>query len=97
VCPHGAVLGKVCLFGGEVDPSENGHEGAGAFANDLLLFDPKTYELETVALKRGSRLPRERGWSSMGVMGGSTVVMFGGLSGNDETPERLDDLCVLQL
>jgi hypothetical protein len=33
----------------------------------------------------------------MSVVGGNTVVIFGGLSGNDESPERLDDLCVLQL
>ena len=28
----------VVVFGGEVDPSEKGHEGAGGFTNDVTVF-----------------------------------------------------------
>ena len=28
----------VVVFGGEVDPSKNGHEGAGGFTNDVTVF-----------------------------------------------------------
>ena len=32
----------VFLFGGEVSPSDKGHEGAGDFARDLIALDPAT-------------------------------------------------------
>ena len=34
--------GLVMLFGGEVSPSDIGHEGAGGFANDLIGIDPRS-------------------------------------------------------
>ncbi len=30
------------LFGGEVDPSDKGHAGAGQFSNDTYCYDPST-------------------------------------------------------
>jgi hypothetical protein len=33
------VPGRLFLFGGEVDPSSQGHEGAGSFAGDTLTLD----------------------------------------------------------
>ena len=95
VCAHCTVQGKIVVFGGEVDPSEKGHEGAGAFANDLLVFDPSTQQIEPVFVAGGP--PASRGWTSMAAAAdGKGVVMFGGLTGDDASPQRLDDLWVLR-
>jgi N-acetylneuraminic acid mutarotase len=95
VCPHCCVGGKVILFGGEVDPSQKGHEGAGGFANDVVTFDPSTGQVTTLPV--GGHVPTGRGWSAMAVCGdGQTPVVFGGLAGDDEQPERLNDLLLLR-
>ena len=41
-----AMPDALLLFGGEVSPSDRGHEGAGGFAGDLLAIDPLDGELQ---------------------------------------------------
>ena len=45
--------------------------------------------------------PTARGWSSMGTIAADDktgkLLVFGGLSGDDEAPRRLDDTQVLEL
>jgi len=42
VCAAATLRDYAVLFGGEVDPSARGHEGAGGFANDVVLLDRRT-------------------------------------------------------
>ena len=46
VCASMAMPDALLLFGGEVSPSDRGHEGAGGFAGDLLAIDPLDGELQ---------------------------------------------------
>ena len=92
----GGVLSDntIVFFGGEVDPSAKGHEGAGGFSNDCQLFDGTTgkYTGTTGAMTK----PMTRGWTAAGVLAdGKRLVVFGGLSGDDSNPLRLNDLWVL--
>jgi hypothetical protein len=103
VCVVGSALSKgfCAIFGGEVNPSERGHEGAGGFANDLVLLDSKSAKYLGSIPAASSNWPETRGWSN-GVTsddgsGKVYLYMFGGLSGNDESPKRLDDLWRLDL
>ena len=43
VAGHCTFDDKILIFGGEVDPSGLGHDGAGSFACDTVLWDCKTY------------------------------------------------------
>lgn len=103
VCIGGSFpgAGVSVIFGGEVDPSAKGHEGAGGFANDIVLLEESTGKLiETIPPGDGTSVPETRGWSdgavALGDSGGDLFV-FGGLSGDDEAPKRLDDLWKLQV
>lgn len=105
VCAHTSIdvsgTNYLAIFGGEVNPSEKGHEGAGGFANDLLLLpiSSATGELETVveAELLGSSVS-SRGWTMMTPDNeGSKLYIYGGLTGSDENPVRLDDLVCLDI
>ncbi|GAX14619.1 hypothetical protein FisN_6Lh402 [Fistulifera solaris] len=100
VCVAGSFpsLGVAVIFGGEVDPSDRGHEGAGGFANDLVLLDEATGEYqETIpASETAKDWPETRGWSA-GDVHQNALYVFGGLSGDDASPRRLDDLWKLEL
>lgn len=97
------------IFGGEVDPSQKGHEGAGGFANDVVLLDESTSRyLESVPSpltsdKDGSssEWPQARGWSDGAGLddgeGNGELYIFGGLTGDDANPIRLDDLWRLDI
>lgn len=101
-------LGVSVIFGGEVDPSEKGHEGAGGFANDVVLLDDTTGQYlgsttQPAAAAVEESWPEARGWSS-----GTAIVsdengergslfMYGGLSGDDAVPRRLNDLWRLDI
>lgn len=99
VCIAGTVAGTGVLFGGEVDPSQRGHEGAGGFANDVVLISAETGEhIETVP--PGEGWPETRGWSDGTVVNTADkgmLYVFGGLSGDDANPKRLGDLWRLEL
>ena len=95
-------VGVSVVFGGEVDPSQRGHEGAGGFANDVVLLDEVTGSLiETVPPAEGSHWPGPRGWSDGASADDGTgkghLYVFGGLAGDDKNPVRLDDLWRLDL
>uniref|UniRef100_A0A7S4W1K6 Uncharacterized protein n=1 Tax=Ditylum brightwellii TaxID=49249 RepID=A0A7S4W1K6_9STRA len=84
------------IFGGEVNPSELGHEGAGGFENDLILLDGKTGALkETIKAAEEKNWPEPRGWSDGTSIStadkGRSLYLFGGLTGDDQNPKRLDD------
>jgi hypothetical protein len=87
----GTTGGVVCVVGGEVDESAKGHEGAGEFAGDVVLFSGDTGALlETPALI-GSEIP-PRGWSMGAMLGSNGLVVVGGLAGSDANPLRLGDV-----
>ena len=99
------MVGRYMLiWGGEVSISGRGHEGAGGFANDLVCIDTANAPVglvDCVNTGADALCPPSRGWtemttlrsSSSGEDGGSfEVILFGGLTGNDESPQRLNDL-----
>lgn len=106
VCVTGSYpsLGLIVIFGGEVDPSERGHQGAGSFANDIVLLDGKTAKYiqsigPTDSVSAG--WPEARGWSHGASQddgqGTGRLYIFGGLAGDDANPRRLDDLWALEI
>jgi hypothetical protein len=96
-------VGISLIFGGEVDPSAKGHEGAGSFDNSLVILDEKTGKyIETISANGdGENWPENRGWSdgcsTDNGMGEGRLYFFGGLSGDDANPVRLDDLWLLEV
>lgn len=88
--PLGGGAGVVVVFGGEVDISAKGHEGAGEFENDVIVIDGATGKLREIT-SIGSR-PTARGWATGAALGNSSLLMFGGLSGSDANPVRLNDV-----
>lgn len=106
VCVFGSFqkLNIGVIFGGEVDPSERGHEGAGGFTNDLVLLDGATETImDTLSAPNSTSStpwPEDRGWADGATFeNGETnsLFFFGGLTGDDENPRRLDDLWVCNL
>ncbi len=102
VCVSGSfpLLGYAVIFGGEVDPSDRGHEGAGAFEQDLVILDETNGSFVTSFKPDGTTLwPPARGWSDAAMMEDETgrLYIFGGLAGDDKNPKRLDDLWMLQI
>ena len=103
VCVSASFPHKDCaiIFGGEVDPSDRGHEGAGGFQNDVVILDLESGAHKETIQKCSSDLvewPEERGWSDGDVgqvdpsLDGESLFVFGGLAGDDKDPRRLDDL-----
>ena len=102
VCVSASFPHKDCaiIFGGEVDPSDRGHEGAGGFQNDVVILDFQSGAHKETIQKYSSESewPEERGWSDGDVgqvdssLDGESLFVFGGLSGDDKDPRRLDDL-----
>jgi Galactose oxidase, central domain len=100
------TLGLAIVFGGEVDPSDKGHEGAGAFENDIVVLDERTgaYLSTRKAAADEMSWPEQRGWSDAASTetpsdGGGTghLFLFGGLAGDDTNPQRLNDLWRLDI
>ena len=89
------------IFGGEVDPSDKGHEGAGGFENDVVLLDETSAKyLKSIPAGKGE-WPEKRGWADGASYdcgdGGRGLFIFGGLSGDDTNPKRLSDLWKLDV
>mmetsp|Transcript_21631 Transcript_21631/g.33067 ORF Transcript_21631/g.33067 Transcript_21631/m.33067 type:complete len:347 (+) Transcript_21631:78-1118(+) len=103
VCVSGSFpsVGIAVIFGGEVDPSAKGHEGAGGFENDLVYLNEVTGKFLESTSAIGENWPETRGWADAdGIDEGNGVgelYLFGGLSGDDSKPTRLDDLWRLQV
>jgi hypothetical protein len=79
------------VFGGEVGESARGHEGAGDFAADTL-----TVDLDGVVKVQKGALggaPPARGWAACD-RAENSMVLVGGLAGNDADPIRLADAWV---
>mmetsp|Transcript_22258 Transcript_22258/g.26430 ORF Transcript_22258/g.26430 Transcript_22258/m.26430 type:complete len:377 (+) Transcript_22258:130-1260(+) len=93
--------GVSVIFGGEVDPSQKGHEGAGGFENDIVLLDESTAQYLTSIPASSGQWPETRGWSAGASMddgnGIGKLFIFGGLSGDDANPKRLNDLWCLDI
>jgi hypothetical protein len=94
--------GIAVIFGGEVNPSDRGHEGAGGFANDLVVLNELDGSLlETVAGPPDEDWPCPRGWADAASIdhgdGTGSMYLFGGLTGDDANPKRLDDLWRLDI
>ena len=99
VCCFGSLpqQNKCLIFGGEVDPSAKGHEGAGGFERDLVVLNGTTGALiESIKPEEGVEWPGARGWADAAVAGDKFFV-FGGLAGDDTSPVRLDDLWQCQV
>eukprot|EP00270_Netrium_digitus_P018002 TRINITY_DN6769_c0_g1_i1.p1 TRINITY_DN6769_c0_g1~~TRINITY_DN6769_c0_g1_i1.p1 ORF type:complete len:343 (-),score=86.76 TRINITY_DN6769_c0_g1_i1:234-1262(-) len=89
-----AVLGKcILLYGGEVDPSDLGHMGAGNFIDDVWLLDTEKEQWVAVVAEpeSGKPGPGARGWYAAAEFG-SSMLVYGG---NSDTNDRLDDMFVL--
>jgi len=82
-----AVGHKIVHFGGELAPSNRGHAGAGNFSADLIIFGGKMEEV----VRQDGGAPA-RGWSAGDVWRNDTLVVVGGLTGDDENPTRLMDI-----
>ncbi|KAA8526623.1 hypothetical protein F0562_008174 [Nyssa sinensis] len=87
-------IGKyIFIYGGEVDPSDLGHLGAGKFAGEVYALDT-----ETLVWKRwvdgsdSGEHPGPRGWCAFaaGQRGGSEGLLVYG--GNSPSNDRLDDI-----
>jgi hypothetical protein len=89
--------GALLVFGGEVAPSALGHEGAGGFGSDLIAIDAATGTPLPLNVDQPDDGPPARGWAAATAVSPTTGVLFGGLSGSDAAPKRLDDAWVLTL
>jgi N-acetylneuraminic acid mutarotase len=81
-----ALEDHLFLFGGEKEPSQKGHEGAGLYWGDTYVFDLKKTAWHQI---QGER-PSNRGWIQACVVDKDTVAMFGGFTGD----ERVNDLWI---
>ena len=99
-----SVREMILIYGGEVDPSERGHEGAGKFSSEVFLLDVTALRWHKPRLVReeggdgeGEGLtggvPGARGWFSAAPYGRGMVVH----GGHTDTNDRLDDMYVVTL
>ncbi|CAI5965720.1 unnamed protein product [Closterium sp. NIES-64] len=84
----------IVVYGGEVDPSDLGHLGAGKFSKDLFLLDVEERKwLRPASLVSSGGDPGARGWFPVAPLAAGMVVY----GGNSESNDRLDDVFVLRL
>jgi len=83
------LANRIVLYGGEIDPSTKGHDGAGGFSSDVFIFSEseKGWEKETVH----GEPPVPRGWFAA-CASGQALLVHGGNSGSNV---RLDDMYLL--
>lgn len=84
---------SIVSFGGEVDPSDKGHEGAGEFTADLVVLQIQdgAQWTKVEAIVTDSQLPCPRGWFACASTDAGLIVHGGLDCGN----ERLGDLFIL--
>ncbi|PIA58312.1 hypothetical protein AQUCO_00500323v1 [Aquilegia coerulea] len=83
----------IILYGGEVDPSDQGHLGAGKFAGDGFTLDTKTgIWMRWDDMSDPANHPGPRGWCaySNGHLDGKDGLLVYG--GNSPSNDRLDDM-----
>lgn len=90
-------IGKyIIVYGGEIDPSDLGHLGAGQFSDELFSLDTETCVWKKMEVASDSDvLPGPRGWCAFS--GGKLddnkgVLVYGG---NSPTNDRLGDIFFL--
>ena len=90
-CPH---AGHILVFGGEIDPSDLGHAGAGQFDDTCFCLDIERRQWDVFEVKSNDGdLPGPRGWAaSCWVPNG--LVLHGGIN---EDNVRLGDLYMLDV
>lgn len=95
---HGVVAvadDTACILFGEREASKIGHEGAGAFWEDVWIVvvqdDGKQVTWQKV---KADKVPRARGWFDVAAWNQGEIVLYGGL---DDTNSRLEDLWVLHV
>ena len=82
----------IVVFGGEVDPSDLGHEGAGDYADEVFGLDPCKTQLGWQKLTIKGSAPSPRAWLASTSFP-SGVAIHGG---NAPDNSRLDGLYVLK-
>ena len=81
----------IVAFGGEVDPSDLGHAGAGNYSDETFGLNPAKLWEGWKKLDVGGKAPSPRGWlASTSCVGG--VALHGG---NAPDNSRLDDMYIL--
>ncbi|KAL8506919.1 hypothetical protein ACS0TY_017709 [Phlomoides rotata] len=89
------VVGKyIFICGGEIDPSDLGHLGAGKFSQEVFVLDTETLVWKRVedGSGGGGAHPGPRGWCAFagGERGGEVGLLVYG--GNSPSNDRLDDI-----
>lgn len=89
---YGVAGSNILMFGGEVDPSDKGHAGAGQFSADTFALDMSNHTLSTMTPWVGQP-PCPRGWMASTSLSSQGLVISGGVDNNNA---RLGDLFILQ-
>ncbi|KXZ44732.1 hypothetical protein GPECTOR_63g57 [Gonium pectorale] len=89
-CAHKS---EVIAYGGEVDPSAKGHDGAGDFCASLMAYGGAGAE-GWRSLDAGGESPGPRGWFAAATTPDGRFIVHGGL---DKNNERLGDMFVLDV
>lgn len=88
-----AVGKDIIMYGGEVDPSDQGHLGAGKFSDQVYGLDTETLEWKRWEDScDGGNHPGPRGWCAFAAGrrdGREGILVYGG---NSPTNDRLDDI-----
>ncbi|CAM8891086.1 unnamed protein product [Rhodiola kirilowii] len=89
-----AVIGKyIFIYGGEIDPSDQGHLGAGMFSGEVYALDTEMLEWTKCCDAAGSgQHPGPRGWCAFAAGnrdGAEGLLVYGG---NSPSNDRLDDI-----
>lgn len=83
---------SIFVFGGEIDPSDLGHAGAGQFCNETFCLDTSTCTWRLLAGKGDA--PVARGWMASTDLPGRGMIISGGV---DDANGRLGDLHFLDV
>jgi len=81
---------RLFIFGGEVDPSEQGHAGAGVFVNETFVFDTSTLTWTKHTPQTNGEAasqPSARGWLAGTGLGDGRFVLFGGFDGKNRVAD----------
>ncbi|KAG9448557.1 hypothetical protein H6P81_008522 [Aristolochia fimbriata] len=88
-----AAIGKyVFVYGGEIDPSDQGHLGAGKFSGEVYALDTETGEWKKWGEAESGDHPGPRGWCAFSparMEGEEGLLVYGG---NSASNDRLDDI-----